>query len=740
MKKINLLIVLVLLMGLLTQPQIISHAQTETPGTPTPQPVSAEDPNFVSFQMMGQVDRVLHGPYASLRVRFSQPTSWKLLPGALLQLDLGAYFNQATLINSKGAALVVTFNGVLLSTVIIDWNGEHTVSIPIPDAALVSQRLDGRHELSLFLDASMDCRTSNQTTITLRSSSGFVLPHELVSPDTALAQLPHPFYQDSSFLLEPVTLVLPRDASAEEMQAALTVVAAFGRFSSGSLALPLVTSDFSGDKTAHDQLLQGHLIFVGKPGAFADLAQVQFPAPVKGGVVQAPAMQADDGVVEMSVSPWNKTRAVLYVGGNSDIGVVKAAQALSSGVLRASNLPNLTFISDVNASIDIPTPPMDRTLRDLGYQTADILSGYGISTSDYSFFVPPGMVAGQDAYINIVYSHSALLDFSRSGLVLFLNGNAIGSARFTEETAKSTNTLQVGLPVYALRPGNNRLTVEADLIPLDYCSDLINNGMWASIAPTTLIHLPLIPAQAQANVLPPDLSRYPYPFPAQPTLSNTAFVLAKDDLIGWSIAAGLAAELGKNASGELINFGAYFADAVPDEIRTGKDLILIGRATRLPLLDGISDKLPAPFPSGSDLAEERGLRVTYRLPEGTNLGYLQMFSSPWNEQNTILAVMGSTDLGLQWAGNVLVDPRWRSHLSGNFAVVNEQQVLTSDTRTSAGALSLSATAAPGAVPSFTETPAATVARPAWLLPGAIASGLMAVGLLLYVIISRRKKK
>ena len=80
----------------------------------------------------------------------------------------------------------------------------------------------------------------------------------------------------------------------------------------------------------------------------------------------------------------------------------------------------------------------------------------------------------------------------------------------------------------------------------------------------------------------------------------------------------------------------------------------------LPWLSWINASLPAPFAPSSDIAVERGMRVTYRLPEGTDLGYVQLLSSPWNSARTILAVMGSSDKGLTWAGNAITDPRWRS--------------------------------------------------------------------------------
>jgi hypothetical protein len=682
----------------------------------------------------------MNGPYSSSSVRFSQPTSWNLQSGAVLRLDIGAYFSrQAQAFGSGGAALEVTFNKVWITTVMINWDGEKTVIIPIPDKALTPALLNGEHQLSLFLDAAVDCNNDNQTTVAIRSTSGFELPHEIISPPTALAQLPAPFYQANSFQPDQVTLVVPKNANAAEIKAALIVEAAFGRISGNKMVLPIVDSDLVDADTTADQIRQGHLIFVGKAGGFADLAQVAFPADIAAGTIQAQSIQADDGVVQTALSPWDTTKAVLYVGGTSDLAVVKAAQAFSSGTLRAGNQPDISIISDVNASIESPLPSTDRSLSDLGFATSTTLSGYGTSSAGYEFSIPVGMVAGQDAYLDLDYSHSALLDFSRSGLVILLNGQSIGSARFTEESAKSTSTLRVGLPAYALQPGVNRLDIQSNLVPVDYCSPLINSGLWVSIIPTTLIHLPLVPAQTLVNVLQPDLSRYPYPFVSEPTLSNMAFVLPQDDMLSLNIAAAIAAELGKTANGALINLGAYFGDNVPEDARQDTDFLFVGRATNLGLVEEINSNLPAPFAPGSDIAVESGLRITYRMPEGTDLGYIQLLNSPWNADRTILAVMGSTNQGLTWAGNTITDQRWRSRISGNFAVSNDTQVLTSDTRLG-GVSNLSATAVPNAAsPIISDVPVSVQGRPAWLLPGIVITVLALIVLIAFLFRSKRQR-
>jgi len=48
----------------------------------------------------------------------------------------------------------------------------------------------------------------------------------------------------------------------------------------------------------------------------------------------------------------------------------------------------------------------------------------------------------------------------------------------------------------------------------------------------------------------------------------------------------------------------------------------------------------------------------------------------------LLAVLGNTEQGLSWATSALINPDLRSLLAGNFAAINDQQIITTDTRLS----------------------------------------------------------
>jgi len=105
---------------------------------------------------------------------------------------------------------------------------------------------------------------------------------------------------------------------------------------------------------------------------------------------------------------------------------------------------------------------------------------------------------------------------------------------------------------------------------------------------------------------------------------------------------------------------------------------LVGKASQLPIIAELGSNLPVPFDKGSDVAQDTKFRVTYHIPENTSLGYLELLTVPWDTTHNILAVLGTTDEGLTYSGNALTVPTIKSSLGGNFAIVRNEQVLTSD--------------------------------------------------------------
>jgi cellulose synthase operon protein B len=380
----------------------------------------------------------------------------------------------------------------------------------------------------------------------------------------------------------------------------------------------------------------------------------------------------------MAVSPWNTSKVLLIAGGSDDSAVIKAAQAIGSGAIRTGDAADLALVAAVQPLATAGVIEVDRTLAELGYGVQNMY-GLGGQYAGYRFDIPTGQAVDGDAYIDLIFVHSALLDYDQSGMTVSLNDQPIASVRL-DDTSTRLGSTRVSLPASALRAGSNQLTFRADLLPRVACVDPRSSGLWMSIRPESMLHLPLGPALASEITRTIDLNSYPAPFTARPNFGGLAFVLAAEDPASWRVAADIAFDLGRQSQGVPVDLVAVVGDTVPEQVRKERDLLLIGRPSTLPLLAELRSALPAPFEPGADLATEPGAHVAYRMQPGASIGYLELLPAPWSAERTLLAVLGSTDEGLEWAGAALTTPRLRSHLSGNLAVIDGEQIESRDTR------------------------------------------------------------
>jgi hypothetical protein len=703
--------------------------------TPTPEAtVTAEQVgDVVGFELLGFSEQVLRGPAASTRLLFGLPATWQVGDNAEIQLNVATFIDETTattlplndsssrrgrVVVSPSATLSVVMNGVQLAVFSIEQTEERTLTFPILPEALVSPRGDGRHELRIILREDDTCDFVRQTSVAIRESSRLILPHTIIPPSTDLTLLPRPLFQQS-FLPDIATIVVADKPSVEEMQAALTVAASFGRMTDNRMQVSLKPLS----QVTDDVRKAEHLIFVGTAANFPALRDVELPSPIINGGFKPDGAQPSDGVVQMAVSPWNPANVVLIVSGNEGVGVGKAARAVSTATVRPTGRSDLALVADVLPRTIGETQLMvDRTFADLGYST-QLLGQAGPYTAEYRFYVPPGHEVEAEAYVNLFFNHSSLLNYERSAMTVMLNTDMIGSVRFSDQTA-SVSDVRLTIPRAALRTGINRLIIRADLSAILACADPRQQDLWMNIWPESSLHLPLVPAQEDGPQV-FDLSAYPDPYALNPTLEDTGVIVEANDPVAWNVAARLLADLGNQTEGIVVGVDVVYSDAVPDQLKSERNLLIVGRASKLPIIGELNDLLPASFDPGSDIATEKSSRVVYRVPPGTDIGYVQLIQSPWNPQRAVMAVLGSSDQGLEWAGAALWKGGLRSKLLGSFAAVKDEQITisdiqpnmaaqatasaTADAQTQATATAAPADATPAAAAPVAQDPAAGVA-------------------------------
>lgn len=740
-------ILFVLLIGVLLATPIHAFAQSavrEDFSTRQPEIQITDNRAVFTFADLGFLEKSLFSPYGISRLLFSVPPNWKLVSGGTVTIDFdvvlnGENFNNLTDGRAVGANFLVRFNDVVVGVVPVNSIGTYSVQLSIPDEALVSKREDGRHILSITLDAQLSCTYNLNAVVTIKPSSGFDLMYESTSPELSLTRLPAPFYLENSIVPDSALLILPDDAEPEEIQAAMNIMAGFGSMIGNDYSLQLTTTG----KVSDEDLRLNHLIFVGLPEKLSTLSSIQFKhSVVNGKFVGLPAASAEDGVLQMALSPWNPTKAVLLVSGNSLNAILMAAQAASSRGIFVYEDPTVAYVSNVQSLPDTLPFVEDFSLEDLGYstKTSGILTGTATTSSTFLFYVTRDQVFTTEGYIDLAYYHSGLLDYGSSSFSLYMNDQVFFTNVFKEESERLTN-LQIPIPPGILRYGENRFEVRVSMLELPSCDSSVISDPWFTISDQTRIHLPLAQSRNLSQAILRDLKFYPELYATTSDLGDVTFVVSPS-LSTWKTAGSLAYALGTVVQPSMSNLKVYYGDSIPEDARSSRSMIVIGRASDVPFISELNNQLPAPFDLATNTASERQLQISYRIPEGQNVGYLELLPSPFNAEKTILLVSGNSDIGVGISGNVLLQSDLQDQLAGIFAVTNGERIATGN---ASSVFSIVGGGVPAAeqviaTPASGQPVTTILEPPTWLLPFVLVSLVLVTIIVSYIVYSFFKKE
>lgn len=722
MKKRLSTIVMSLLLGLVLLASPVSNAFAQTPATD----------GVVTLADLGKTEISLRGPYDTSTTTFGLPANWKFTGDAKISLNITTSFN-TSFVDGEAAAiggiLTISFNRSTVATLVLNQVGNFTYEVAVPARYLDSARVDGLMELRYTLDSGGSCVADQNMNVIVNPSTSTTFTYEEQQPSTDLSAFPRPIVQ-STIYPDLALVVVPDEPTATELQSAFTVAAGFGNIAANRLGLDLVTVS----QLTDEQKTATHLIFVGKAASLPTLTELDLPLEVTGGSFAFPEGGQDNGVVQMANSPWAIKNVVMVVSGNTDLGTLKAAQAVSTGVFQANTAPNLAVVESVQDAVPAPMVA-DQSFADMGY-TAGQFTSRGVDSQFYNFYLPSGSTLSSDAYLDLAYGNSSLLNYDTSGLVVFLNSQPIGSVRFSDETAgQAVNRIRISVPAAAAIPGENRIEVRSSLEPLDNCTDPNLRGLWAVVWPESKLHLPFTPTQFN-NQMALDLSAYPSPMVYDSTLGTTAVVVQRNDVGAWRKFVQAASYLGDRSNGAVTKLAVFYDDEAVSADLADYNVIVVGRPSQLAVMDQLNSVLPVPFEPGSDMTQGDFLQVTYQIPPEVPVGYVELLPSPWNEEKALIAALGNTPEGVAWGISALVDPVVRSQLAGNVAVINNTQVQAIDTRLMMPSIPEPVQANTAEAPEDLPEPIVpTDSRPVWLLPALIIAVVLILVVILVAILS-----
>ena len=500
-RLLNMILIAVFLMGFLSinltsaqandpaqEPSLSAAAAAAAPAAAVLPYAQAGESDVITFTQLGYTqDDTLRGPYDTAYYSFVLPADWQLNQGAEINIDLVTSFTMkgaaATSVPSLtwkdtfGGQLTVYLNNVLVGIANLVGDEPQRITLSLSPDALTAKNASGQHELYLAFDAGDTCYFDWTSSLIIKTTSSLILPHSIIPIVPDLTAYPRPIYQLGKIEVQKAHLVVPDHPSEAELQAAFAISGGLGRLSDNKLELSL----HNYASLTEVQKKDANIIFVGKPSAFPDLSQVPLPAPVKESGFDHPLITADDGVIQMAVSPWNPSRVVMLVSGQSDAALYKAGQAASYGKIRVEKQKDLSIITEINELLPSNNILEDRTLADLGEPDL-VFTGRGIISKTIPFYFPLGKTAAVDSYFEMIFSHSQVIDYERSGFSVRLNEIPVVTFRLSDETSNQKK-VQIALPRHAIKPGMNFLRVQSELYPRFSCIQPGTSNLWAAVSP-----------------------------------------------------------------------------------------------------------------------------------------------------------------------------------------------------------------------------------------------------------------
>jgi hypothetical protein len=182
---------------------------------------------------------------------------------------------------------------------------------------------------------------------------------------------------------------------------------------------------------------------------------------------------------------------------------------------------------------------------------------------------------------------------------------------------------------------------------------------------------------------------FPYPFVQPAGLRETLFVLpdshsreATDALVRLAVRLG-----GPSAAKALALDVAYAGEGVTEELWKDHHLIVLGEPSENSFLATVDAQLPYPLTHESGELPPLIIDDVAVQPSSSRAtGFVELATSPWNAQRTLLAISGIRDGGLALAVEAVLE--YTDLLSGNVAIVESA---TSSNSAQVGRLQVHAT-------------------------------------------------
>ncbi len=394
-------------------------------------------------------------------------------------------------------------------------------------------------------------------------------------------------------------------------------------------------------------------------------------------------INADDGLVTLQTSPFDPNYFALTLSGVSSAAVEKSARGAAFDTLFSQSDGSWVVIRSIPAST-IVGDRLSITLEDLGNED---LTAYGTQEQTLQFNLPLSAMWSVDseAWLDLHFNHSPLLNRNRSTLSILVNSIPISSIALTPENAEDGYE-EVLIPLRYLEIGDNDFTLQANMNYANnvtdienYCTDSSYPRAWLTVQSGSAIRFPDVSLQTPLN-----LSNFPFGFANPYSFEGFAFALPKNSGISdFTALTDLAFTFGKAMLGNPTDIQLVYAGNDLSDYENFNYVVLIGKVKDL-VNQNLNDNLPIAIDTGTGLLQPNDTVMQVDTSTG-HTAYLETFE--YNQKTIFLTLTAVDSQSLETAGQFLSQSSLMNTLNGNVAVINgadnASAYQTSDSETSA---------------------------------------------------------
>jgi hypothetical protein len=642
-----------------------------------PQSKVQEQSSTFTFEDLGILlsDDSFKGINAVHEYGFVYPSTWEPQAGSMLNLK----FSHAQALSDK-SSFVVNFNGSQIASVELNAeNSDHgELSVQIPRELWVEGY--NRIQLVFYLGfEGFDCMNLDDDLLwfTVHTTSSFDLVYQDKIAAPVLNEFPVPFVLDSGIVENEVTFVLPDSPTSVETNAAALVSAKLGQSASWrTLNIAFASQSDAGSNPA---ALKGNVILVGRASHLALLSELSAPWKIVDGILQdanGNPYSDEAGILWTGQFRDNQYQSVLVVTGNTDAALLKAATALTMDSV-ITQLPDaLAVLNQVPASVSSQATYVSTfTLAD--YQYLDTTS-WGTTEQRIAYTLPlaTSWKVTSDVTMRLHFAHSDFGELEESYITVLMNGTPTDTIQLTTDNAEDA-WQDVVIPARLFDYGDNVLTVVSNMnLPDGYrdarydCLDVDPTSSWIVVFADTELNVPLGPS---SDVL--SINEFPYAFIGNSDMSDFGFILPDDpNRMVDEMVIRLSGFLGHYLNGEGIGLQVYTPSEYDKVAEKPTHLFMIGQPTKNSKIAELNKQLPQPFEEGTN--NPTALNDVVQVdPNFADIGYLEALLD--SDGNPMLIATGTSDKGIGWAVDALMDTTNIKNLYGDLALTRAENSISS---------------------------------------------------------------